>query len=312
MGEKLDVLIAMWKGALARGEKDGGRYVVALDEEGKKASELFGPERSIPSTRAQWHDHPGFFQLRGEDREKFHVRLLPEPYAGDLQNAPVVILMKNPSFGDHCYWEHEQADYKAAMVANIEQGSFAGKVPLLYLRPEFCHTGGARYFGRWFRELARSLTEEQKGAVTIQETVAAIATTVCVVQMTGYTSAKPPPSCATLHSAKAARAWVRAEVWPEVKEGRRSLLVMRDWKTWLEGVEGMTGLSKLPALADLKGKDVMAVLKDETRVDLTPYQQYLHIETASPRTPSFKQGSPQRKILEDCVRRLLPARVAPP
>lgn len=64
----------------------------------------------------------------------------------------------------------------------------------------------------------------------------ALAQTICVVQMTGYTSAASP-DCSKLASAKLARQWLREEVIPAVRAGTRSLLAMRAVNEWFMGAD---------------------------------------------------------------------------
>ncbi len=309
METKLEALIKTWEGAW---ELRDGRRVASADSN----HPLITGNGTIRETRESWQRHQSFFRLLDEDNKKLHLGLLPEPYAGDLRNAKVVILMKNPSFADHCYWEHEQADYKAAMIRNLRQKFSHEEAPLLYLRPEFCHTGGARYFGRWFRELASALVvEDGAEPVTIQAAVAAIARTVCVVQMMGYASADPPHGCRALPSAEAARAWVREELWPEVKHGTRSLLVMRDYPGWLEGVEDLKALKELPPkkLKELPPEKLKEGKKGATQAQLVERvklrsglnlddYKHLHVELVNPRTPSFDPDSRMGAIVKDRVK----------
>lgn len=224
---KSEELIAMWKAAV---KAERGPYIAEQDQKG--APLLFSD--SIRESADTWHQHRSYFAMRKEHQAKFHLNLIPEPYAGDIRRAPVVILMKNPGFDDHVYWEHEQEDYRKAMFANIRQDFSDGRPPFFSLRPEFSHMGNFRYFGRRLADLIEQFAEENH--VSTQVALDVVARTICVVQMTGYTS-KAPPSCDLLHSATVVRRWVHEEVLPAVKNHDRSLLVMRAVGEWMKAYD---------------------------------------------------------------------------
>lgn len=226
---KSDELIKMWSTAV---EREQGPYFVAQDK--TDAPKLF--EGAITESAEGWRQHESYFSMRDAHQAKLHLNLIPEPYAGDIRRAPVVVLLKNPGFSDHCYWEHTQGDYRRAMFANIRQEFPADRSPFFSFWPEFSHMGNYRYLRGLFGPAVRSMVGKNGEGRSTQQVIDALGRTICVVQMTGYTSAASP-DCSKLASAELARAWLREEVLPRVGAASqgRSLLVMRAVKEWFEG-----------------------------------------------------------------------------
>ncbi|MCA9568677.1 MAG: hypothetical protein KC656_12580, partial [Myxococcales bacterium] len=160
-----------------------------------------------------------------------HVNLFPEPYAGDIRSAPVVILMKNPGFHQRLYEEHASPAYLEAMRRNLEQRHDAGERRLFWFRPEFIMHGGFQYFGARFAPLLREGDSPQAALDALDRTV-------CVVQMTGYTSQASPSGLDRLPSTQAVFRWLREEVLPSVRMGHRALVIARAKREWTPHLKG--------------------------------------------------------------------------
>ena len=66
-----------------------------------------------------------FEELRSSE---FHFSLQPMPFAGDLSNAVVYILLLNPGFAHNDYYaEHRDAEYRRRLDQNLAQ-NFAGSI----------------------------------------------------------------------------------------------------------------------------------------------------------------------------------------
>ncbi|MCZ0943210.1 MAG: hypothetical protein OXJ53_09150 [Gammaproteobacteria bacterium] len=86
----------------------------------------------------------------------FHLGLLPQPYHGDLANAEVIILLKNPGFDPLDYVAEEQCPkYRDAIRKTIHQelGSH------MFLDPKWSWTGGFKWWEPRLREVAQRISE---------------------------------------------------------------------------------------------------------------------------------------------------------
>lgn len=96
-----------------------------------------------------------FEELRSSE---FHFSLQPMPFAGDLSNAVVYILLLNPGFAHNDYYaEHRDAEYRRRLDQNLAQ-NFAGvDFPFFYLDPSFCWTAGFRWWEGKLRRVVETL-----------------------------------------------------------------------------------------------------------------------------------------------------------
>ena len=85
---------------------------------------------------------------------------MPHPYAGDVRNASVYILMLNPGVGWQDYFgEYEVPAFKNAVLATLRQRMAKNQLPFMYLDPQFAWHGG---FGWWHGKLAGVIAELSK------------------------------------------------------------------------------------------------------------------------------------------------------
>ena len=116
-----------------------------------------------------------------------HTGLIPVPYAGDIRNAPICLIMLNPGFHTEDYeWEYNNNAYRNALINNLYQQNF-GNYPFFYLDPQFDNSPGGRYW-RWkFGNIANHLADQFDGT-TSEDIFQLICRNVCVFEPFAYHS----------------------------------------------------------------------------------------------------------------------------
>ena len=78
--------------------------------------------------------------------------LFPQPYAGDLERAELLILLLNPGLDPTDPWgEFNNKEFRNLLERNLKQDSLSGEeYPFIWLNPNLCWHSGFRY---WFRKL---------------------------------------------------------------------------------------------------------------------------------------------------------------
>lgn len=91
---------------------------------------------------------------------EFHFSLQPMPYAGDLSNAVVYILLLNPGFAHNDYYaEYRDAEYRRRLDRNLAQDFTRVDFPFFYLDPIFCWTAGFRWWEGKLRRVVEALAQ---------------------------------------------------------------------------------------------------------------------------------------------------------
>jgi len=172
-------------------------------------------------------------QFSGFDN-RFHLSLLPIPYAGDLSRAEIVILQLNPGLQFVDYWaEDNMPIFRKRFVANLRQDFEGVKSPFLYLDPQFCWHSGFVYWEAKLRHVA-SVIAEKKFEKSYFDALRYLSRHLAVIELVPYHSASfgAHSLIGRLPSATAAREFVRKSLVPEAKAGRRTLIVARRAKEW--------------------------------------------------------------------------------
>jgi hypothetical protein len=78
--------------------------------------------------------------------------LIPQPYAGDLERAELLILLLNPGLSPTDYWgEHKDKEFRSLLIRNLRQDNLLNNnYPFLWLNPDLCWHAGFNY---WFSKL---------------------------------------------------------------------------------------------------------------------------------------------------------------
>jgi hypothetical protein len=165
---------------------------------------------------------------------RLHLGLLPQPYAGDLARADIVVLLLNPGFSHSDYFgESRMAAFRRRLEANLRQSFEGVDFPFLWLDPEFCWHGGFWWWERKLREVATVIAHERFGGRYL-DALRSLADRLAQVELVPYHSPsfRAHALIERLPSAEAARAFVRGELLPAARSGGRTIIVTRRVASW--------------------------------------------------------------------------------
>ena len=87
-----------------------------------------------------------------EDKQVFHLGLLPQPFMGDLKNAEIYVLTLNPGYTPTDYFgEYCVSGFRQALLRNLRQDHNWNTTPNLHLEPQYAWSGG---YGYWHDRLS--------------------------------------------------------------------------------------------------------------------------------------------------------------
>lgn len=96
------------------------------------------------------------------DDHRFHLSLLPTPYAGDLERADIFLLQLNPGFHFTSYYgECGVPKYRRRLVRNLRQELDGLEFPFMFLDPEFCWDPGFRWWEEKLRGVATCIANRK-------------------------------------------------------------------------------------------------------------------------------------------------------
>jgi hypothetical protein len=165
---------------------------------------------------------------------RFHLSLLPIPFAGDLVNADIVVLGLNPGLAPTDYYaEYVDATFRARMLANLRQDLTDHDFRFPYLDPSYCWHSGFVWWEAKFRSIASALARERyKGIYT--QGLRHLAHRVAAIELVPYHSVTfaDPTVMKKLPSAGVARLFVTRTIIPRVKKRDAVLIVTRQASGW--------------------------------------------------------------------------------
>jgi hypothetical protein len=97
------------------------------------------------------------------DDPRFHLSLLPTPYAGDLERADIFLLQLNPglNFTDY-YGEWKVPKFRRRLIRNLRQELDGLEFPFAFLDPEFCWHSGFRWWEEKLRGVATTIANRKQ------------------------------------------------------------------------------------------------------------------------------------------------------
>lgn len=155
--------------------------------------------------------------------------LYPAPFSGDIKTAKVYLLMLNPSWAPDDY--HHQANtkaYRRAEQAALAQRDLDERFPNHYLNPNFCWSGGYRYWEKKLKHVAAEVRDRKKVSYTCA--LAEVSKSLATIELFPYRSLnfKFLPDYHNLRSVQLVKDFVK-----EVSECHDKLvIVLRQPKLW--------------------------------------------------------------------------------
>jgi hypothetical protein len=174
------------------------------------------------------HSRRAYF---GNEAGMLQLGLLPAPFAGDLGRADIFILMLNPGFEIADFYAGSQHAYAAATEQTLRQDLSNEEFPFMHLNPEFCWSGGYRWWSKKLHDVARTYVA-LKGC-SYREALATLSQHIASIELIPYHSVSGPSGALSkLPSAKAALAFVQNELLPTARRGEVTLIVTRKVAAW--------------------------------------------------------------------------------
>ncbi|MBZ5531215.1 MAG: hypothetical protein LAO20_07275 [Acidobacteriia bacterium] len=165
---------------------------------------------------------------------RFHLSLVPVPYAGNLAKADIFILLLNPGFDFVDYYgESRVLEFRQRIKQNLRQEFDGIEFPFLYLDPEFCWHGGFVWWEKKFRDVATKIAAEKFGGRYL-DALRDLAHRVAAVELIPYHSIsfRDHGLLKDLPSINQARRFAQAELAPRAKKGDVTIIVTRQSKVW--------------------------------------------------------------------------------
>jgi hypothetical protein len=170
----------------------------------------------------------------GERDYRFHLGLLPQPYAGDPASASVVILSLNPGLSPADYFgEFRVPEFRRALLANLRQRRESSAFPNLWLDPLFSWHSGFKYWHEKLRKVIDRLAERH--SVARSEALRLVSGRVASLELYPYHSARfdmPSSLAQQLWSAKLARSFAHDVLLPRVRSGKAIIVITRHASAW--------------------------------------------------------------------------------
>ncbi|MXY54005.1 MAG: hypothetical protein F4Y86_15975 [Gammaproteobacteria bacterium] len=154
--------------------------------------------------------------------DAFHLSLLPQPYHGDIKNAKVFVLLKNPGFSASDYVAEEMdGGFRQSIIETIRQKVSSH----MFLDPKWAWTGGFDWWESKLRETARIVACRRFDS-NYAQALKCLAETVACLELIPYHS-KSFGGTTKIASANAVRAFAQRAS----KDGKK-VVVARAVKEW--------------------------------------------------------------------------------
>jgi hypothetical protein len=164
---------------------------------------------------------------------RFHLSLLPAPFAGDLRSADILVFLLNPgfSFSDY-YAEFRIEGCKARLQRMIGQDFDGIEFPFIWLDPEYCWHPGFNWWERKLREVIREVAKRQFGGRYLNA-LRSISRRLACIELVPYHAPtfKAHRLIDRLASTTAARAFAARAV-ESAPSGEKTIIVTRQAAQW--------------------------------------------------------------------------------
>lgn len=160
---------------------------------------------------------------------RFHLGLLPLPFAGNLKQAKVFILMLNPGFNPSDYLADVQENYRSEIIKIYRQENDA---KCIFFDPNFSWHGGFTY---WHKKLSKAVDSySQKNHISRLGALHYFTKKICFMEAFPYHSMsfKMTENLETLPSKKLIEEYVKKELVPRAEKNEILIIVPRANGYW--------------------------------------------------------------------------------
>ena len=170
----------------------------------------------------------------GNQDRRLHLSLIPQPFFGNIDSAPVVILSLNPGLKPIDYFgEQFVKPYRRALVANLRLKLRNSRFPHLFLNPAFSWHSGFTYWHGRFSPLIDAFSRDA-GTCRI-EAMSFFSKSIATLELVPYHSASfglPKHVVSRLRSVKLAREFVQDILLPRARASETLIVVVRQSPRW--------------------------------------------------------------------------------
>ena len=227
-----------------------------------KGDEALGPSASHSRSVAysSWERFTTDNEFGESGDRRFHLDLIPVPFAGDLCRAKIVILLLNPGLDAADYFgEFHVPGFRDRVLKNLQQDFRNTEYPFLYLDPALSwHSGYRWWHGKFQRIIAEISKSRNISYAKARCYLSKVLASVELVPYHSFTYGLSDARRRQLRSANLACDYVKDVLRPRSEAGELLIVVTRQGRTW--------GLGK--------SKNIVIYSGSETRAShLTPKSQ---------------------------------------
>jgi hypothetical protein len=169
------------------------------------------------------------------DDPRLHLQLIPQPYAGDLRKAKVVIVLLNPGLTFTDYWgEAHISGFRERLIKNLRQTfDDSCDFPFLWLNPDLCWHGGFVWWERKLRDVTTKIAERCFNG-SYRDALWDLSKRIASAELFPYHSSTfgAHSILESLPSVKAMREFVRNGLLQRADGGLTKLIVTRQAEGW--------------------------------------------------------------------------------
>jgi hypothetical protein len=161
--------------------------------------------------------------------KKFHLGLVPVPYAGKILTASIYVLMLNPGFSSlDLFAEEQHPEFRQRVIKGL-----SGRAPNQYIDPRFHWTGGFTY---WYERLGKFAEEFHKDlGLPLRKVIKVFADHIATLELIPYHSARfnmPANQFRKLKSVQLIQGFAQGYVSDRARNKECSLIVARGAAHW--------------------------------------------------------------------------------
>lgn len=171
--------------------------------------------------------------LFGAEDSRFHLSLLPSPYAGDLERAQVFVLMLNPGLGLSDYLADSDPNHSNWQRKMLRQDLGTTEFPFISLNPDFCWTGGFNWWEKKLRPVLQVIANEKFDG-RYYEAMKFLSQRLASIELVPYHSRnfRAHKLISRLQSANSALDYVAGDLVPRALKGEIALIATRQAREW--------------------------------------------------------------------------------
>jgi hypothetical protein len=172
----------------------------------------------------------------GTRDKRLHLGLVPRPFNGRIDSAPIVLLCLNPGLSPVDYFAEYRWGLRELLMANLR-----GRPVMPWFDPDYSWHPGFRYWQTRFGRTVDVLADRfQRSRL---ETLHFLQKKIAILQLVPYHSASfglPRSLWEKLHSVQLARSFVADHLIPRARAGEALVVCLRASKKW--GVQKKRGV----------------------------------------------------------------------